>query len=363
LSVTRLPSGRWRCQIHIPGRGNVSVGTFDTKREAKAAREAARVANQRDRSSEVTVSEFRDRWLTHPLFQRPKESTMRHYAERTKRFAETYGDLPIAAVDDQVVRDWLATANAGSTIPSLCAMFSDAAKPKAGRLIPHNPFAGLGLSQGHGRRHHKPPSQEQMADLVRHAHLLTPPSFAAFLEFACLTAARPGEIDALRWPNVDLEQGEVHIVEQWNTKVSAFTEPKYGPYTLALVDRARDLLVGRMSQAVSDDDFVFLSLRGRHYTISTRTHHWNRVRAAAGLGNMEFYLATRHYFASYALNVLELPPHVIAEQLGHRDGGRLITELYGHPSGAVARARIREAFRETGTVTPLAGKRKRKDTA
>ena len=31
-------------------------------------------------------------------------------------------------------------------------------------------------------------------------------------------------------------------------------------------------------------------------------------------------------FAWYGLNVLGLPPHVIAEQLGHRDGGKLIVE-------------------------------------
>jgi hypothetical protein len=42
--------------------------------------------------------------------------------------------------------------------------------------------------------------------------------------------------------------------------------------------------------------------------------------------------------------VLGLPLHVIAEQLGHRDGGKLIVDTYGHPDAAVARQRIREAY-------------------
>jgi hypothetical protein len=40
-------------------------------------------------------------------------------------------------------------------------------------------------------------------------------------------------------------------------------------------------------------------------------------RCFVGIGDVSLYLATRHYFGWYALNVLELPPHVIALQLGH----------------------------------------------
>lgn len=65
-------------------------------------------------------------------------------------------------------------------------------------------------------------------------------------------------------------------------------------------------------------------------TPRARSHHWNRVRCAAGLGNLVLYTCTRHYFGWYALNVLRLEPREIAAQLGHRDGGKLVRELYGH---------------------------------
>ena len=132
-------------------------------------------------------------------------------------------------------------------------------------------------------------------------------------------------------------------MEQWNVNVGDFTEPKYGPYTLALHERARKLLLS-MKRSRSDGEFVFETVRGTHYTPASRTHHWNRVRAAVGLGKTSLYVSTRHWFGWYALNILQLPPHVIAEQLGHKDGGKLVQALYGHPDSQIARGRIREAW-------------------
>ena len=75
----------------------------------------------------------------------------------------------------------------------------------------------------------------------------------------------------------------------------------------------------------------------------------------AGLGNVDLYTATRHYFGWYAFNVLGLPDHVIALQFGHRDGGKLVRTTYGHPDAAIARDRVREAFRQAPTAPiPLA---------
>jgi hypothetical protein len=72
-----------------------------------------------------------------------------------------------------------------------------------------------------------------------------------------------------------------------------------------------------------------------------------------GLGNTTLYEATRHYFAWYLLSVSEMPDHIVAQQLRHDDAGTLVRELYGHPDAAIARERIRAAFREATLVTAL----------
>ena len=77
------------------------------------------------------------------------------------------------------------------------------------------------------------------------------------------------------------------------------------------------------------------------------------MRCSIGLGKTTLYEATRHYFAWYLLNMMELPEHVVAQQLRHDDGGTLVRELYGHSDAAIAADRIRAAFRSSATVTAL----------
>jgi hypothetical protein len=102
-----------------------------------------------------------------------------------------------------------------------------------------------------------------------------------------------------------------------------------------------------------ESEWVFTTIRGTHYTPSARTFHWNRVRCAVGLGNQSLYICTRHHFGWLAMNVLGLEPHLIALQLGHTDGGQLVRELYGHPDAAIARDRVRKAFRHIAPVRTL----------
>jgi integrase len=366
MSVQKLPSGRWRAQVHDPACGkNISVGkvlggasTFKTKTDAKQARAKARDRLQQTSGRDaLTVADWRERWTTDPLFQRPKESTNVHNAERTAAFAERFGSVSVAAMGtdrgDAITAEWLAGGRRNGSVSALRAMFNDAMSAKGGRLLDRNPFAGLGIAKGKGNAEKQPPSEADLELMLGHARELTPPSFAAYLEFGGLSAARPSELDALRWEWVRWDDGEVDLREQWSAKVRKFTEPKYGPYTIALTARARQVLL-TMKRDSADSPFVFNTLRGTHYTPSSRNHHWNRVRAAAGFGNAyTLYLATRHYFGWYATNVLELPPDVVARQLGHKDGGRLVAQLYGHLDGKLARRRIRTAFDSAGTVTPL----------
>jgi integrase len=158
---------------------------------------------------------------------------------------------------------------------------------------------------------------------------------------------RPGELDPLRWTNVDFQAGTILIDEQWNVKARAFTLPKHGVVrTVALTDPARE----RLLALPRESEFVSTTLRGNHYRPSSRAHHWNRVRCAAGFGNVDLYTATRHYVGWYAWNVLELDARDIALHFGHQDGGELVRKLYGHPDAALARERVRQAFRAAPTA-------------
>jgi integrase len=357
MSLSKLPSGRWRCQIHDPAKGhNVSVGTYATKALAKAAREDARRRLQGPQGG-VTVSEFRRRWLSDALFARPKQSTMIHNRERTKAFAAQYGELPMRDVDDSIVADWLAGAKHAGQVPALRAMWNDAASAKAGRLVERNPWANLGISRGPGNRHKQPPSEEQVWALIQHARDLTSPYFAGWLQVAAFTGMRPGELDALRWTAVDFAAGRIRVSEQWNAGSRTFTSPKNGrPRDAILTPPAREALLALPHAS----EFCFVNLRDQHFTASSRAYHWKAVRAAAGWKG-SLYLSSRHFFGWYAINVLELDSEDVAFAMGHEDGGELVRTRYGHRDRARALKRVERAFDTTGRVQPL--KIVRKDTA
>jgi integrase len=356
--ANQLPSGQWRGRVRHPRDGkqvapHTVIGgptTYPTKRAAERAEDDARDALLGFAERGMTVRGWWAEWTTSPLWQRPAESTNAHNRERTAGFVAVYGDRSIRTVDHVVVAEWLSGGRNRGTIPALRACFNDARRPQAGLLIDRNPFAGLGLRQSKGRKEVQPPGQAEIARMIALADELTPPSFAAYLLTACWSAARPGELDALKWIDLDFQAETIRIERQWNAKVRKITPPKHGSRrTAAMTEPVRE----RLLALPHESEWVFTTLRGHHYTPSTRSHHWNRVRCTAGLGDVDLYTATRHYFGWYALNVLDLPPHVIAQQLGHQDGGRLVRELYGHPDAALARERTRQAFREIALVEAL----------
>lgn len=355
MSIQRLPSGRWRAQVYEPATGkNISVskvlggpGTFRTKTEAKTAREAART-RLGTVISEVTVGDFWARWTTDRLFARPKASTNVHNRERTKHFATVHSSLALAKVNDEVVAQWLAGGQRNGEVPALRAMLNDAASAKGGRIVERNPFAGLGIRKSSGNREKQPPTEEQAWAMIGAARKHTLPAFAAWLQVACFTGMRPGELDALRWEAVDFDAGRIRVLEQYSATTRTFTTPKNGRTRSApLTAPARDALLALPRES----EWVFTTLRGTHFTASARSYHWKATKAACGWPG-SLYLATRHFAGSYMVNVLELPSEDVAIALGHTDGGQLVRTLYGHRDNELALARVARAY-DRGNVRPL----------
>lgn len=354
MSIQKLGPGRYRAQVYANGR-NVSVGkvlggssVFPSKAKAVQARAMARERLRTAVTRGPTVAEWAERWWTDPLFAPPKESTALWRREVTHAFVDQHGSMLLRDVDDDVVGAWLAGGNRAWTAPGLAKMFADAASRKAGRLIASNPWRDLGLQKSTGNKHKPPPPEELVWSMIRHARRLTAPSFAAWLQFAAFTGMRPGEIDALRPDAIDFEKGRVWVGEQFNPKVRAFTLPKNGQTREAiLTPPAREALL-----ALPREKFVFTTLRGTHYTPSSRHASWNKVRSAAGYADT-LYLATRHFAGWYMVNVLELPSEDVAIALGHTDGGELVRTLYGHREKDRALARVQAAYESVGNVTPL----------
>jgi integrase len=134
---------------------------------------------------------------------------------------------------------------------------------------------------------------------------------------------------------------------KFDGKTRTFTLPKYGKRREApLTPPARAAIVSLPEEG----EFCFVSLRGKHWTPSSRAYHWKVVRAAAGWRG-SLYLATRHFAGWYMVNELELPSEDVAIALGHSDGGELVRKLYGHRDQERALDRVTAAYRRTASLT------------
>lgn len=132
------------------------------------------------------------------------------------------------------------------------------------------------------------------------------PSLAATLaiKLILLTGARAGEVQFLRWNEVDLD-----------ARVIRLTDSKSGPKLIALSAGAAELLRTAKLRLGTNSEFVFPSANG--LTAVELRRPWHAIRHSAELGSDVTLHTLRHTFASHAvMNGLTLPQ--IGALLGHR---------------------------------------------
>jgi hypothetical protein len=170
MSVSRLPSGRWRSQTYDSATGKfvssakvlgLTEPTFATETKARRADAAAAKVLAERRGQQLTLAEWATRGRRTRSTGARRRARTSTTEERIRRFVAEHGSLPLAAVDDQIVSQWIAGGRNLSTVPVLKAMFNDAASAKAGRLVKSNPFAGLRLAKGKGRAEEDPPRRSR----------------------------------------------------------------------------------------------------------------------------------------------------------------------------------------------------------
>ena len=176
---------------------------------------------------------------------------------------------------------------------------------------------------------------------------------------AIFTGLRSSELRGLRWLDVDLKAGELHV-RQRADRYNEIGRPKSkaGDRTLPLGPLVLNVLrEWKLVCPKGELGLVFPTPSGRI------ARHNNIVRAlkstmvAAGLTNQDGkpkytgLHALRHFYASWCINPLDrggqgLPPKVVQERLGH-SSIVMTMDTYGHlfPPGDDADKRLAEAER------------------
>jgi integrase len=174
---------------------------------------------------------------------------------------------------------------------------------------------------------------------------------------AGLCGLRRGEIAALRWRNVDLDRGQLAVVESAEqTRASVrLKSPKSGRGRMVVLpaNAIRELRIWRGQQAqqllklgirISDDTFVCAREDGAMIQPQSITHAWNKFVVAAKLPRIRFH-DMRHSHATHLL-ASGVHPKIASERLGHATVG-LTLDTYSHVIPGMqedAAARIDAAF-------------------
>lgn len=138
------------------------------------------------------------------------------------------------------------------------------------------------------------------------------PHAIAVIRLLIFTGARKGEIEKLKWREVDVQNGLLSLEDS-----------KTGQKTIRLNPPARQLLTNL--ERIDDCQFVFPSVRGNgHYTGTSKV--WREVRRRAGYDDLRLH-DLRHSFASMAASIGASLP-IIGALLGHRNAAT--TQRYTH---------------------------------
>jgi len=298
--------------------------------------------------SKTTIAEYLDKWLEHIKSQVSPRTAERYDELARKNIAPLIGSIALTKLTPMAISTAYSTALAsgrrdggGGLAPRTvhhCHRVLKQALAQAVRweLLARNPADAV-----------DPPKVERATmttyDLKQTGELIgAMRGTGLFIPtlLAVLLGMRRGEIAALRWRSVDLDAGQIAVVEsaeQMNGTVR-LKPPKSGrARTVALaqtivdelrahrIEQAQSLL--RLGVRLSEDHFVCAHADGRMMQPTWITHEWVRLIRETDLPAYRFH-DLRHAHATHLL-ASGAHPKVASERLGHSKVG-ITLDLYSH---------------------------------
>jgi integrase len=302
-------------RLHRGGGRYQWLGTFPTLREAKRAEAEALLKNKR--TERLTVDQLVERFLSEYERTR-KSSSLDKVKTALKPFQAEHGSayVDLVSVDDAENfakgKEW--------ALPPVVTLFNYA---KRHGVLGRSPFEGMTHKTSPGRRDLDPLTEEEVDRLATIAGKLHGRQWASFIRFAAYSGLRMGELYALEWRDIDLEEDRIRVRRR--VYRGQLDLPKGNKQRLiALLPQAQDALLG----LPRDNPLIFPAKRGgRLSSSSMSSHYWPPIIAVFGKPVDPHEL--RHFCGHYMYVVKDLPSRSVAAQLGH-SSPRLVEDLYSH---------------------------------
>jgi integrase len=315
--------------------------TFGSLAEARAWRQESQVAVRRSTMrapTSITVQEAAEEWLaaaevglvrtrSGSLY---KPSALRSYEEalRTKLVPEL-GHLRLSAVSrncvqdlvDRLVGEGFAPSSVRNAILPLRAIYRQAFSRGD---VAVNPTLNLSLPA-------LTPGRERVARAAEAAALIAalPLADRGLWATAMYAGLRRGELQALDWSAVDLDQGLIRVERSWDRR-AGLIEPKSkaGKRRVPIPDVLRaHLLALKLQQGRGGQGFVFPSRNGRPFDPGSVAMRARRAWAGAGLKPIGLH-ECRHTYAAFMI-AASVNAKALSTYMGHSTI-TVTLDRYGH---------------------------------
>jgi len=343
-------SGRWVGRMPRDAHGRRAKVTGKTAKEVQA-KLRARLRDREDGLPEpdprMTVRAFLERWVRDslPLSKRAPRTVESYEATVRLHLAPGLGRIQLAKLTpahvQRFLREELEAGKGRRTVEVSHAVLRIAlGQAEAWGLVRRN-VAKLVEGPG-GRATERQPFtlEEQTAILAAAQHERLYPLFVT----ALATGMRLSELLGLRWADVDLRAGRVHVRNQLSktgelvelkTPASRRTIPLPAKVTALLREHRKTQLQSLPAAEPHGLDLVFRSTVGTPLSQRNVLRVWNRVVERAGVKHRGFH----HLRHSYGTSLAERGVHerVAQELMGHADS-RTTREIYTHTTSRMVDA-------------------------
>ncbi len=344
-SSRQRPDGRWECRISLPdGRRKSFYATTQKEVLANANtwKKDQELGLNAD-SAKLTVKQFLLEWIEDTAKQRVRPSTYASYKSHiTQHLIPVLGRTRLRNLSVPQVNAMLSalvTSGMNPTTVNLIRATLRTSLTSAVKwgLVTQN-VAGLSDARRMRRERIKPLTIEQARTLLAYSK---DDRIGMLIHVAIHTGMRQGELLALRWQDVELENGELQV-RHTLTKVDGrltLTEPKteQSQRSIRLAtsavralrtqqERVHDLELAA-AHRWQEHGLVFPSTIGTYLNASNVTHRFQEVLEAARLPRQRFH-DLRHCTASILL-AEGMDLFTVKEVLGHSQIS-LTANTYGH---------------------------------
>jgi integrase len=346
-SVRQRSNGLWEARFRQDGRQRSVYGK--TKREAQERLRVALTAADnglRPVAQRVTVGAFLAEWLAGSVATRNRPRTIESYQQTVDRYIVPWiGGIPLARLEpsdvDRMRREVRARGVSATTARYAVAVLRIALSRalKDGRVV-RNVAKLVDLPKAE-RPNLTPLTAEESRRLLEAA---AEHRFGPLFTLAVATGMRQGELLALRWQDVDLDAGMLHVRYTLQEGTRERAEPKtersrrtIGLATTgvtALREQRRRQLEARLAagRRWRDEDYVFATAVGTPLDGRNVTHELQATLVKAGLPRQRFH-DLRHTHATLRLEAGD-DLYSVSRSLGH-SSITTTADTYGHITPAM----------------------------